>query len=540
MGEAFGARDQALGRRGRRGPPESGIIVSETAAENPLEVELDAGVLAEPCSVVIFGASGDLTRRKLLPALYNLSLEGLLPACFAVIGVARRELDDEAFRTSGREGVERFSRRVPDASRWADFERSLFYVPGSFDDPAVYRALEQKLQEVEQSRGIPGNRVFYLSVPPSAMVGCVEHLAAAGLVQPLAEGRPFSRIIVEKPIGHDLTSAQAINDALARVLDERQVFRIDHYLGKETVQSLMVMRFANSIFEPLWNQKYIDHVQITVAEEEGVGTRGGYYEEAGALRDMVQNHILQLLCLVAMEPPWAMGAEIVRDGKMGVLHCLRPIPVEDLERQVVRAQYAPGYHRGVEVPGYRREDRVAADSTTETYVALKVFVDNWRWAGVPFYLRTGKRLPKRASEIAVQFRDVPPILFNLHPAEPLEPNVLVLRIQPDEGLSLRVATKLPGPRVRIYPVKMDFRYGTTFGDQSPEAYERLLLDVMAGDATLFMRRDAVEVSWGWVGRILDGWHARATRYLPEYAAGTWGPVEADRLIETDGRRWRTL
>src|SRR5581483_7091363 len=319
---------------------------------------------------------------------------------------------------------------------------------------------------------------------------------------------------------------------------ERQVFRIDHYLGKETVQSLLVMRFANSIFEPLWNQKYIDHVQITVAEEEGVGTRAGYYEEAGALRDMVQNHILQLLCMVAMEPPWALNADVVRDHKIAVLNCLRPLSAEALESCVVRAQYGPGFVRGEDAPGYRREEGIKPDSTTDTYVAIKTFVDNWRWAGVPFYLRTGKRLPKRASEIAVQFKDVPQILFNAEGSAPLEPNVLVLRIQPDEGLSLRIATKLPGPRVRIYPVKMDFRYGSTFGEQTPEAYERLILDVMAGDATLFMRRDAVEASWAWVTQILEGWKARGTRYLPEYPAGTWGPVEADRLIERDGRKWR--
>ncbi|MBV8228485.1 MAG: glucose-6-phosphate dehydrogenase, partial [Planctomycetaceae bacterium] len=362
---------------------------------------------------------------------------------------------------------------------------------------------------------------------------------AAGLVNREGEG-PFTRIIVEKPIGHSLASAREVNATLARVFDERQIFRIDHYLGKETVQSLMVVRFGNSIFEPLWNQKYIDHVQITVAEEEGVGTRAHYYEEAGALRDMVQNHILQLLCVTAMEPPWSMNADVVRDHKIEVLRCLRPLTGKDVETHVVRAQYGPGYHHGVAVPGYRREEGVKPDSTTETYVALKVFVDNWRWAGVPFYLRTGKRLPKRASEIAVQFKPVPEILFNLNPDAPLQPNVLALRIQPDEGLSLRIATKRPGPKVRIWPVRMDFRYDTTYGDQTPEAYERLLLDVMAGDATLFMRRDGVEASWTWIDTILDAWARSGARWLPEYPAGTWGPLEADRLIESDHREWRTL
>jgi glucose-6-phosphate 1-dehydrogenase len=366
----------------------------------------------------------------------------------------------------------------------------------------------------------------------------VRHLKDAGLVSPVDESTSFSRIIVEKPIGHDLASARAVNATLCGNFDEGQIYRIDHYLGKETVQNILVMRFGNSIFEPLWNAKHIDHVQITVAEEEGVGTRAGYYDRAGALRDMVQNHILQLLSLMAMEPPWAMTADVIRDHRQDVLNCLRPVSGVDMETCVVRAQYGPGYHQGSDVPGYRREEGVAPDSTTETYVGLKVFVDNWRWAGVPFYIRTGKRMPKRVSEIAVQFKSVPPILFNADRDHELEPNVLALTIQPNEGLSLRIATKLPGPKVRIYPVKMDFRYGTTFGEQSPEAYERLLLDVMAGDATLFMRRDAVEASWVWIQNILELWESSGERWLPEYSAGTWGPVEAERLIEVGTRRWR--
>jgi glucose-6-phosphate 1-dehydrogenase len=508
--------------------------------ENPLAARLGEALLPQPCSLVIFGGAGDLSRRKLLPALYNLRLDGVLPANFAVVGFARTDHTDDSYRKLARESVEKYSRRPLDAQQWADFERSVFYVRGAFNDPAAFAALKKRLDEIEPGCGVPGNHVYYLSIAPSLFAACCEQLRAAGLVASLDGSAPFSRIIIEKPIGHDLASAREINETLSAVFDERQIFRIDHYLGKETVQNIMVMRFGNAIFEPLWNQKYIDHVQITVAEEEGVGTRAGYYEEAGALRDMVQNHILQVLCLTAMEPPWAMDANVVRDHKLEVLQCLRPITGKDVERTVVRAQYGAGLHHGGDVPGYRREAGVKPDSTTETYVALKVFVDNWRWAGVPFFIRTGKRLPKRASEIAVQFKDVPPILFAADPANPVEPNVLALRIQPDEGLSLRISAKVPGPKVRIYPVKMDFRYGSTFGEQAPEAYERLLLEVMAGDATLFMRRDAVEASWTWVTNVLDTWQHSGNRWLPEYAAGSWGPVEADKLIRQDGRAWRKL
>jgi glucose-6-phosphate 1-dehydrogenase len=511
-----------------------------SSPQNPPAIGSGTALEPQPCTLVIFGGAGDLARRKLLPALYNLRLDGILPANFAVVGFARTDHSDDSYRALARESVEKYSRRSLDGTHWADFERAVFYVRGKFDDAASYAALQQRLTEIDQLCGIPGSRIYYLSIPPSVIAVCCERLCAASMVVPADAAARFSRIIVEKPIGHDLDSARTINATLASSFDERQIFRIDHYLGKETVQNILAMRFANAIFEPLWNQKYIDHVQITVAEEEGVGTRANYYEEAGALRDMVQNHILQLLCLTAMEPPRVMNADVVRDHKLEVLNCLRPLRASDADRYVVRAQYGPGFHCGVDVPGYRREAGVRPDSTTDTYVALKVFVDNWRWAGVPFYLRTGKRLPRRASEIAVQFKDVPQILFNLDAEAPIEPNVLALAIQPDEGLSLRISAKLPGAKVRISPVKMDFRYGSTFGEQAPEAYERLLLDVMAGDATLFMRRDAVEASWTWVSGILDAWAASPHRWLPEYAAGTWGPVEADKLIHTDNRQWRTL
>ncbi len=495
---------------------------------------------APPCAIVIFGGGGDLARRKLIPALYNLRLDGVLPQEFCLVGVARTERSDDSYRAMAREGVQQFSRQGFDERVWDEFGQRLFYLAGSFGEAETHARIRTKLAELEGALGIGGNRIFYLSIPPSGIESCVEQLKAAGLVRPVVPGEPTTRVIVEKPIGHDYASAQAINATLAAVFDERQIFRIDHYLGKETVQNIMVLRFANSLLEPLWNQKYIDHVQITVAEEEGVGTRAGYYEEAGALRDMVQNHLLQLVSLTAMEPPWSVHADVVRDHKLEVLQCLRPVTAADVDTRVVRAQYSHAVLGGVELPGYRREDGVAPDSITETYVALKLHIDNWRWSGVPFYLRTGKRLPKRGSEIAVHFRDVPQVLFNADPGEPLLPNVLAIRLQPDEGMSLRISAKRPGPKVAISPVKMDFSYVDAFGKQSPEAYERLLIDVMAGDATLFMRRDAVEASWQWIEGLLGAWREKPTRYLPEYQAGSWGPVEADRMIEADGRHWRVL
>ena len=509
--------------------------------ENPLTVGLEKTLHPQPCSLVIFGGSGDLSRRKLLPALYNLAFDGLLPTGFAAIGFARSEMADHEFRAFAAEGVQKFSRRRYEATHWQDFERSLFYRTASFEDPKSYAELKAALEAIESQRATLGNRVFYLAIPPTMIGLCVKQLQAAGLIYPAKQTDRFSRIVVEKPLGRDLETARKLNDELGEVFDESQIYRIDHYLGKETVQNILVMRFGNSIFEPLWDQKNIDPVQITVAEEEGVGTRAGYYEEAGALRDIVQNHILQLVCMTAMEPPYQMNAEVIRSHKLEVLRCLRPMVDEDFQRYVVRAQYAAGYCRGVEVPGYRNEQGIRPDSTTETYIAMRVFVDNWRWAGVPFYLRTGKRMAKRATEITVQYKTVPRVLFNVDAANPLEPNALSLRIQPDEGISLRISAKLPGPKVRIYPVKMDFRYGSTFGAQaSPEAYERLLLEVMAGDATLFMRRDEVEAAWQWISSIQQGWARNPAKWLPEYKAGTWGPVEADRLIESDGRQWRTL
>jgi len=498
----------------------------------------------EPVTLVIFGGGGDLAHRKLLPALYNLHLDGLLPPRIAIVGVGRTAMTDEAYRDFARDGVSQFSRRPLDADAWEHFASALFFATASIDDDRAFAPLGSRLDIVEHERGLPGNRIYYLATPPSLFAPTVKQLQHARFVppqEPPGDGKrlPFARLIVEKPIGHDLESACAINDAIAQAFAERDIYRIDHYLGKETVQNILVLRFANSIFEPLLNQKYVDHVQITVAEQEGVGTRAGYYEQAGALRDMVQNHILQLLSMVALEPPRSLEADVIRDEKLEVLLSLRPLDAEAVDANVVRGQYSSGFELGKPVPGYLEERGVKADSRTETFVAVRALIDNWRWSGVPFFLRTGKRLPKRASEISIHLKAVPPILFNAVPDGQLDPNVLSIRIQPDEGFALGISSKIPGPRVRIYPVKMDFHYGSTFGGSSPEAYERLLLDVMAGDPTLFMRRDAVEAAWRWVTPILERW-ATTPGPLPTYAAGSWGPPEADRLIESTGRQWRPL
>lgn len=494
----------------------------------------------EPCTLVIFGGSGDLARRRLIPAVYNLLLDGLLPSNYVVLGLGRTPMSDEEFRTTVRDGVIKHSRQALIEETWTTFSKHLFYLAGGNDDAQTYTRLKERIEELERQFELPGNRIFYLSIPPSSFTSACEGLSQSGLAGASGTHSPYTRIIVEKPVGRDLTSAQAINQVTGRVFDESQIFRIDHYLGKETVQNLMVVRFANSIFEPIWNHKYVDHVQITVSEAEGVGTRASYYEEAGALRDMIQNHLLQLLCLVAMEPPYSLDPNVVRNAKMEVLRCLRPITAKDVDKFTVRAQYTEGNVHGTAVPGYRREKGVKPDSTTETYVAVKCFVENWRWSGVPFYLRTGKALPLRASEVAVQFKEIPQILFNAGGHTPQAPNVLALKIQPEEGLTLRIVSRVPGTRAQTHPVEMDFKYGEVFGRPSPEAYERLLLDVMAGNASRFMRRDAVEASWAWITQILEAWEKSGQRWIPEYQAGTWGPVEADRLIQNDGRAWRVL
>jgi len=491
-----------------------------------------------PATIVIFGGGGDLAHRKLLPALYNLHVDRLLPNQIAVVGIGRKAMSDDAYRSFAKEGITQFSRREIDEGEWRSFAESLFFVSGDLEDAAALASLGSRLDTIEHERNLPGNRVYYLAVPPPMFVPTVKQLARARFVAPV-DSPQFARLIIEKPIGQDLASARSVNDAIAAVFDERQIFRIDHYLGKETVQNILVLRFANSLFEPLFNHRHTDHVQITVAEEEGVGSRAGYYDQAGALRDMVQNHMLQLLALVGLEPPHSLDADVVRDEKLQVIESLRPIEGESVDQCVVRGQYIAGVVGSNQVPGYRDEQGVAPQSRTETFVALQAFVDDWRWAGVPFYLRTGKRLPKRASEISIQLKAVPPILFNKDPNHPLEPTALQLRIQPDEGFAISISSKVPGTRLEIAPVCMDFHYGSRFGKSTPEAYERLLLDVLLGDATLFMRRDTVEAAWQWVTPILERWN-NDQRPIPTYAAGQWGPREADELIAKGGRHWRRL
>src|SRR5262245_59625766 len=466
--------------------PESPVLNrSNEALLDRLKAAEAPPIAAEPASIVIFGGAGDLAHRKLLPALYNLLLDGLLPPRTAIVGTGRKPMTDDEYREFAKDGIKQFSRRPLDERAWETFVPSLFFVLVAIDEDASLASLGSRLDVIEHERELPGNRIYYLAVPPSLFVPTVKQLQRARFVAKSQE-RPWARIIIEKPIGHDLESARVINDAIAEVFDERQVYRIDHYLGKETVQNILVLRFANSIFEPLFNQKYVDHVQITVAESEGVGTRAGYYEQAGALRDMVQNHILQLVALVAMEPPYALDAEVVRDEKLELINALRRFDDRAVDECVVRAQYTAGFDIGRPVKGYREEDGVNPSSRTETYVALQAWIDNWRWAGVPFFMRTGKRLPKRASEIVVQLKEVPPILFNANASSKLDPNVLSIRIQPDEGFALGISSKIPGPRVRIYPVQMDFHYGSMFGGSTPEAYERLLREVMAGGPSLLM------------------------------------------------------
>jgi glucose-6-phosphate 1-dehydrogenase len=517
------------------------------AQTNPLREGLRLERTPAPCALAIFGASGDLTRRKLLPALYALSVQGLLPPGFTVVGAGRTPLTDESFRASVRDAAERFGRMPVTDAQWTAFAEGVRYAQVEFDTADGLVPLRTVLEEVDVERGTAGNRVFYLSIPPSGIANVVRRIGEGGMSRPTS-GDGFVRLIVEKPFGHDLTSARALTEDLHSVFDESQIYRIDHYLGKETVQNLHVFRFANGIFEPIWNRQYIDHVQITVAEAIGVEGRGSYYEESGALRDIVQNHIMQLVALVGMEAPADFRPETVRDEKVKLLRAIRPIHPDDALECTVRGQYGAGWIEGESVPGYREEPHVSPTSLRETFVALKLDIDNWRWADTPFYLRTGKRLPSRATEVAIQFRRVPHSPFGGQAATPMgtpapgsiDPNMLVVRIQPDEGITLRFNAKVPGQAMRIRSVNMDFLYGSSFLTQSPEAYERLLIDCMLGDATLFAREDEVEEAWRLCTAILDGWraHPPAVDSLPNYEAGTWGPQAAHDLLARDGRTWR--
>lgn len=492
-----------------------------------------------PCALVIFGASGDLTKRKLVPALYHLAQHKLLPEHFAVVGTARTAMTDDDFRQKMHDAIIEFSDdKTIDEALWRNFAAGLYYFPGEFDSAETYKQLQATLARADAERGTSGNRIFYLSTAPSVFGLIAKQLGAAGMAHP-AEADRWARIIVEKPFGHDLESARALNRELAEVFNEDQVYRIDHYLGKETVQNLLTFRFANSIFEPLWNRNYIDHVQITNAETVGVEGRGGYYEEAGVVRDMLQNHIFQILALIAMEPPASLSANAVRDEKIKAMQAVRAIPLDGVKDFAVRGQYGAGSINGLPVIGYRQEPDVNPESSTETFAAVKLLFDNWRWADVPFYIRSGKRLPKRVTEIAIQFKNTPRQLFTQTDA-PIDPDVLVVRVQPNEGITLRIGAKLPGQTTRIRSVNMDFRYGESFNTPSPEAYERLLHDCMIGDPTLYARRDMTERGWEIVTPILEAWKKPATTNFPDYEAGTWGPQCAFDLIEHDGRRWRRL
>ncbi|MFN8523759.1 MAG: glucose-6-phosphate dehydrogenase [Chloroflexota bacterium] len=491
-------------------------------------------VAAEPCVVVIFGATGDLTHRKLLPALYNLAADGHLASATAVVGFARRPMSDEAFSADVDATVREFSRRAPERDVLSGLASNARFVSASFDDPAGYQELGGVCAELDRRVGTRGNRLYYLATSPTAYATIVQQLGSAGLVETPDSGPGgWTRIIVEKPFGRDLESARDLNQQVGGVFREDQIYRIDHYLGKETVQNILAFRFSNGIFESIWNRQHIDHVQITVAESLGVEGRGPYYEVSGALRDMVANHMLQVLALVAMEPPIALDATSVRDEKLKVLRSIHPLTAEQVAAGTVRGQYTAGPVG----PAYRAEDRVAADSVTETFVALRLMIDNWRWAGVPFYLRHGKRLPKRSTDVLIRFKPAPEMLFSGTGMAPPEPNTLRLRIQPNDGISLRFGAKTPGPGMSVQPVDMNIDFGAAFGAQSADAYERLILDSMQGNPSLFTRGDETEAAWALITSILEGWAAQRASSLPAYEAGTWGPPEAHELIERDGRHW---
>jgi glucose-6-phosphate 1-dehydrogenase len=526
-------RDVRLARAAapRKAPPR--------AEENPLREGLRLERVPDPAAFVLFGATGDLAHRKVIPALYQLWRTNLLPHEFVTVAVARRPYTDDSFRAEIRKTLEQFSRVLPlDETAWTEFAKRLCYQQLDFDDAGAYRRLADRLDQVDREQGTAGNRLYYLATQPSQVPEIIRDIGRVGLDHEV-HGAGWRRIVIEKPFGRDYESAVRLNREVNKVFREPQVYRIDHYLGKETVRNLLVFRFGNGIFEPIWNRRYVDHVQITVAESIGVEGRGAFYEETGASRDILQNHLLQLLTLVAMEPPAAFTADALRDEKVKVLRAVSVPEPEEVLRDIVRGQYGPGWVEGEQVPGYREEPEVDPSSETETYVAGRFTIDDWRWAGVPFYLRAGKRLPKRATEIAIQFNQVPHRLFQESSTNP-EPNLLAMRIQPDEGILLRFAAKVPGLGLDVRPVNMDFTYGSAFIVDSPDAYETLILDALLGDASLFTRADEVEEAWQIVTPILETWESTAPPELPNYAAGTWGPETADQLLEREGRRWRRI
>ncbi len=488
--------------------------------------------------MVIFGASGDLTKRKLIPSLCNLAKANLLSQKFALVGFAVDALTTEVFRQQLTEDVKNFAETPVEPKIWDWFLERIYYIQGDFQDSAAFERLKQQLDQVDHEHGTEGNRLYYLAVAPRFFGEIVNQLGKAGMVS--QEDGHWNRVVIEKPFGHDLESAEKLNRDIKQVLAENQIFRIDHYLGKETVQNIMVFRFGNSVFEPIWNRHFIDHVQITAAETVGVEHRGGYYDTAGALRDMVPNHLFQLLSLTAMEPPVSFEADAVRQEQADVLHAITPPSPEDVLRKMVRGQYGPGTSEEGAVVGYREEPGVAPNSNTETFAALKLSIDNWRWAGVPFYLRTGKRMAKRVTEIAIQFCRPPFVLFRNTAVKNLDPNRLVIQIQPEEGITLGFSAKIPGPVMTTGLVKMDFDYARDFGKSYSSGYERLLYDCMTGDATLFQRADMVESGWSVIQPVLDVWKALPERTFPNYSAGSWGPAAAAELMSRDGREWRVI
>ncbi|ADE55217.1 glucose-6-phosphate dehydrogenase [Coraliomargarita akajimensis] len=493
---------------------------------------------AVPTVMVIFGASGDLTARKLVPAIFNLGVDNLLPGDFHLIGYGRKPIEDEAFRSIMDEAINEFSRRPLNEEIWGRVRSTMTYHAGGYDESAAFVSLAQKIDAIEAELGREVQRLFYISTPPSVFEPIIANLGSSGLARAHFGTKLASKVIIEKPFGRDLESARELNASINGVFDESQVYRIDHYLGKETVQDLLVQRFANSIFEPLWNREYVDNVQITVAESLGVGTRGGYYDTSGALRDMIQNHTMQLVALTAMEPPVSLDPESIRDEKVKVLKAIQPLELKPVGGDVVRARYTGGLVNGEAVPAYLDAEGIPADSTTETYAALRLSINNWRWKGVPFYIRSGKRMARRASEIAIQFKRPPGILFSEGSKFDVAANTMVIRIQPDEGVTLVMNSKVPGLETRTQPVKMHFRYSTTFGSNTPEAYERLILDAMIGDSTLFIRGDETEASWKLVTPILEYWKECGAQGLEEYAAGSWGPLASEQMLWEKSHQWR--